>query len=595
MKEINVIYAGNRAMIEGILLSVMSLSKNNQSSKINIYVLTLDLTDLNSKYYPIVQDDCDNILKAAQIYNPNVTIRLIDNDPEIVKNKDLLIKLDGFYTPYTLLRLFLDKIENIPNKILYLDCDVMINGSLDELFSYDNENYAVMAALDHLGKFWMRFRSEQYFNAGVLLLNIKKIKELDICNKAIKLLSKKRYHLGDQDVLNIICKETKSCKIIPSKFNEQRGMKGDTVIKHFCRGIKWLPFFQVYNIKQWEINKVYNILKIHQFDDIFEKYKSFREEFLEGNYILRVRHLFKTYGDVKAVNDVSFKVKTGSLFAFLGVNGAGKSTTINIISSILKKDSGSVYVCGYDLDKNNDEIKKQIGIVFQNSVLDSDLTVEENLKIRTSFYSMKDKEKKEKLSRIIDLLELKPILKRQIKKLSGGQKRRVDIARAMVHEPKLLILDEPTTGLDPKTRLNVWSLIDDIRKKTGMTVFLTTHYLEEADQATFVTIINKRKIIAEGSQNKKKNKYSSDAVIAYLKKDEDFEKILTQNSEKFIYDNDKKAYKILAKDSLKAKQIINNYAYFIKDFEIIKGTMDDVFLNVTGKNIVFGGNEDGKN
>ena len=161
MKEINVIYAGNRAMIEGILLSVMSLSKNNQSSKINIYVLTLDLTDLNSKYYPIVQDDCDNILKAAQIYNPNVTIRLIDNDPEIVKNKDLLIKLDGFYTPYTLLRLFLDKIENIPNKILYLDCDVMINGSLDELFSYDNENYAVMAALDHLGKFWMRFRSEQ--------------------------------------------------------------------------------------------------------------------------------------------------------------------------------------------------------------------------------------------------------------------------------------------------------------------------------------------------------------------------------------------------------------------------------------------------
>ena len=188
------------------------------------------------------------------------------------------------------------------------------------------------------------------------------------------------------------------------------------------------------------------------------------------DYAVVIENLSKTYGELKAVNDISFRVARGSLFAFLGVNGAGKSTTINIICSILRKDGGKVYVNGFDLDGESEKIRNEIGIVFQTSVLDMGLTVKQNLEIRAAFYSMGKAEKKETVDSIVRLLELEPILNRPVKNLSGGQMRRVDIARAMVHRPKLLILDEPTTGLDPKTRLTVWSLIDKIRLETGMTV-----------------------------------------------------------------------------------------------------------------------------
>lgn len=228
-----------------------------------------------------------------------------------------------------------------------------------------------------------------------------------------------------------------------------------------------------------------------------------------------IEHLTKSYGDVKAVDDISFHVQKGSLFAFLGINGAGKSTTINIICSILKKDGGKVYVNGFDLDTQSADIRNEIGIVFQSSVLDMGLTVKQNLDIRASFYSLSKEEKKKTVDSIVELLELKPILDRPVKNLSGGQMRRVDIARAMVHRPKLLILDEPTTGLDPKTRLNVWALIDRIRQETGMTVFLTTHYLEEAEKATDVVIMDKGSIIAQGAPNELKNLYSCDNIICY--------------------------------------------------------------------------------
>ncbi len=316
--------------------------------------------------------------------------------------------------------------------------------------------------------------------------------------------------------------------------------------------------------------------------------KNKKEVEIPKENILEIQDLVKTYGSLTAVNNISLNVRKGSLFAFLGVNGAGKSTTINIICNILSKDSGKIYVDGYDLDKNANQIKEEIGIVFQNSVLDQDLTVKENLEIRASFYSMSNDEKRQNISKIIDLLNLKLILDKPIKNLSGGQKRRVDIARAMVHTPKLLILDEPTTGLDPKTRLIVWSLIDDIRKKTGMTVFLTTHYLEEAEKATFVVIMNKGNIIAQGTPNELKNKYSYDYILAYMKNDEQFEKILMADKIKFNYIKDKKAYKIAIKDTIGSKDLINKYDKYLIDFEVLKGNMDDVFLNVTGNNITLG-------
>ena len=312
------------------------------------------------------------------------------------------------------------------------------------------------------------------------------------------------------------------------------------------------------------------------------------------DYSVEVEHLSKSYGEVKAVNDISFRVRQGSLFAFLGVNGAGKSTTINIICSILKKDAGRVTVCGHDLDREGDRIKEEIGIVFQTSVLDKQLTVAENLDLRASFYGLSKAARKKNVEHIVELLSLQPILKRPVGNLSGGQQRRVDIARAMVHDPRLLMLDEPSTGLDPKARLAVWSLIDGIRAETGMTVFLTTHYLEEAEKAGYVVIMDRGQIIAEGTPNELKNRYSYDSLLSYRKRDETFEKGLLAEGYHFSYDGEKRAYRIVIENSEAAKRLMQRFDGYTTDIEIIKGTMDDVFLNVTGRDIVTG-EEHGEN
>lgn len=306
-----------------------------------------------------------------------------------------------------------------------------------------------------------------------------------------------------------------------------------------------------------------------------------------GEWALEIRNLTKTYenGGKKAVDDISFKVAKGSLFAFLGVNGAGKSTTINIICSILTKDSGKIYVGGYDLDDHSSEIKNQVGIVFQSSVLDKELTVKQNLEIRTSFYSLPKAVKRKNIDSIIELLELGPILDQTVRTLSGGQMRRVDIARAMVHNPKLLILDEPTTGLDPKTRIAVWSLIDKIRTETGMTVFLTTHYLEEAEKANEVVIMDKGRIIARGTPNELKNAYSHDCVVAYMGADERFERALEKEGVRYSYDGEHGAYRLVIQDTAEAKRLLSKFDDFITDMEVVKGDMDDVFLTVTGRDI----------
>ena len=297
--------------------------------------------------------------------------------------------------------------------------------------------------------------------------------------------------------------------------------------------------------------------------------------------ILKVEHLTKRYDSVLAVDNISFNVNKGDLFAFLGVNGAGKSTTINIICSIINKDEGKIFVDGLDLDTNREEIKKKIGVVFQNSVLDDRLTVYDNLKYRLAFYPLEKNKAKESLNNIIKLLELEPIINRPIKNLSGGQKRRVDIARAIVHSPKFLILDEPTTGLDPQTRKIVWSILDTIRKETGMTIFLTTHYLEEAEIASDVVVMDKGKIITRGTPNELKNKYSYDYIISYSKEDKTFENKLKEDNISFVYNNEQHYYELKIKNTLDAKRILNKYDSYLKDIEIKKGTMDDVFLNIT--------------
>ena len=215
--------------------------------------------------------------------------------------------------------------------------------------------------------------------------------------------------------------------------------------------------------------------------------------------IIEISHLSKSFGKHTAVDGVSFSVREGELFAFLGINGAGKSTTINIICQTLMRDEGEVIIDGTNIDEGGAELKRKLGIVFQSSVLDKPLTVRDNLKSRAALYGIIGAAFEKRLSELTELLDLSELLDRTLSKLSGGQRRRIDIARALLHSPKILILDEPTTGLDPQTRNMIWNIIGELRRSEGMTVFLTTHYMEEAADADYVVIIDRGRIVAEGT------------------------------------------------------------------------------------------------
>lgn len=299
--------------------------------------------------------------------------------------------------------------------------------------------------------------------------------------------------------------------------------------------------------------------------------------------IIEISNLKKYFGDVKAVDGISFTVQKGSLFAFLGINGAGKSTTINILCTILDKDSGAVKIDGFDLENETAKIKESIGIVFQSSVLDERLTVKENLLVRASYYGLRGEAWKVRLNELTELLELHDILNRLYGKLSGGQKRRVDIARGLINKPKLLFLDEPTTGLDPKTRQSVWKIINDLRSDTGMTVFLTTHYMEEANTADNVVILDCGRIVANDTPNNLKNIYSGDYIKLYNEESEAFDNVLAEGGYNYKYRGD--YYAIKMNGSIHARDFILKYPQYISDFEVVKGDMDDVFLNATGKKL----------
>ena len=300
--------------------------------------------------------------------------------------------------------------------------------------------------------------------------------------------------------------------------------------------------------------------------------------------IIEIEHLYKSFKDVKAVQDLSFRVKRGELFAFLGVNGAGKSTTISIMCGMLAKDAGKVVVGGVDIDKNADKIKRDLGGVFQNSVLDKALSVKDNLQNRAALYGIVDEAFQERLEELSELLDFKDLLSRTVGKLSGGQRRRIDIARALLHRPKILVLDEPTTGLDPQTRKLLWNTVSLLRKQSEMTVFLTTHYMEEAAEADYVVILDGGKIVAEGSPIALKNKYTGDFVSLYNATEEQVQTLGVP------YERIKDGYRFSVADTSVATEMILKYPQIFVDYEIVKGKMDDVFLAVTGKKL--GGGED---
>lgn len=292
--------------------------------------------------------------------------------------------------------------------------------------------------------------------------------------------------------------------------------------------------------------------------------------------IIEINHLYKSFGSVKAVNNLSFKVKRGELFAFLGVNGAGKSTTIAMLCGQLKRDSGEITVDGKNLSNSLNKIKSELGIVFQGSALDKQLSVIDNLKCRAVLYGIGGKAFERRISELDSLLELKELVKRPLGKLSGGQRRRIDIARAILHKPKILILDEPTTGLDPQTRKAVWAAIESLRKNEGMTVFLTTHYMEEAAAADYVVILESGKIAAEGTPIQLKNSYTGDFITLYGCTDE------AAGVLEVPYERDGENVRIAVNNTSAATQLIVSHPEVFCDYEIVKGRMDDVFLAVTG-------------
>lgn len=300
------------------------------------------------------------------------------------------------------------------------------------------------------------------------------------------------------------------------------------------------------------------------------------------NHIIEIENLNKSFGDVKAVQNLSFHVKEGELFAFLGVNGAGKSTTISIICGQLAKDSGKVTVCGESVDGGIRNITRKIGVVFQNSVLDQPLSVRDNLRSRAAFYGINGKAFKDRLYELASLLDFENLLDRTVGKLSGGQRRRIDIARALLHKPEILILDEPTTGLDPQTRKLLWNVVQDLRRTENMTVFLTTHYMEEAADADYVVILDSGKISAEGTPLELKNRYTGDFITLYG---------LTEEQIKTLgmpYETIRDAIRVAVPNTVVATELILKHPEIFKDYEITKGKMDDVFLTVTGKKLVGG-------
>lgn len=303
------------------------------------------------------------------------------------------------------------------------------------------------------------------------------------------------------------------------------------------------------------------------------------------NSMIEINHLSKSFGEVKAVQDLSIRVKEGELFAFLGVNGAGKSTTINIMCGQLAKDTGSIKINGSDLEKDTDNIKRCLGVVFQNSVLDKALTVKDNLQSRAALYGIRGKEFENRLEELSQLLGLDELLKRTVGKLSGGQRRRIDIARALLHRPKILILDEPTTGLDPQTRKLLWNVVTKLRKSEKMTVFLTTHYMEEAADADYIVILDHGKIATEGTPLELKNLYTGDFITIYGVSEDQIKQL------RVSYTPIRDAYRVVVPKTAEATKLIIQYPEIFQDFEVTKGSIDDVFLEVTGQKLLGGEGE----
>ncbi|WP_027334947.1 ABC transporter ATP-binding protein [Mycoplasmopsis felifaucium] len=306
---------------------------------------------------------------------------------------------------------------------------------------------------------------------------------------------------------------------------------------------------------------------------------------MNSTYILEVKNLSKSFGKKKALDNLSFKVGKGELYGFLGVNGAGKTTTLSMIVGLLHQDTGTISIDGNEIKtaKDFEVVRNKIGVVFQESILDDNLSVKDNLLIRATLYHKFFKNIKpiELVNEIVNDFDLTDILNQKYRTLSGGQRRRVDIARALIHKPEILFLDEPTTGLDPNNRKLVWDTLKKIRAERKLTIILTTHYMEEANSCDYAIIIDKGVKLTEGTPAELKSRFSNTTIFVYGDKTAELEKVLLEHDLNFSYDDN--AYAIVFKQYNEATDFLEKYKDLLKDFELKKGTMDDVFLNVTKK------------
>lgn len=301
------------------------------------------------------------------------------------------------------------------------------------------------------------------------------------------------------------------------------------------------------------------------------------------NAIIDVKNFTKKYGNFTAVDDISFQVEEGSIFAFLGPNGAGKSTTINTLCTIFEKTNGSLMIDGKDVSDEKAAVRKSIGVVFQDSTLDSKMTIEENLKMHCVFYQVPEKEVEERIQFVLGLVDLLPERKKTVAALSGGMKRRVEIARGLIHYPKVLFLDEPTTGLDPQTRAHIWEYIVKLQKERNITIFLTTHYMEEAEICQKVAIIDGGKIVAHDTPYALKKKYTKDKAFITTQDMDGLEEALKEYH--IAYERKTSYFKTDAENMPALLQVIGEQKDKITDLEIKKGTFNDVFLEITGRRI----------
>ena len=299
--------------------------------------------------------------------------------------------------------------------------------------------------------------------------------------------------------------------------------------------------------------------------------------------IIRVKNFTKRYGDFVAVNDISFDVEEGSIFAFLGPNGAGKSTTINTLCTIFEKTSGSLLIDGKDVTGQKGEVRSTIGVVFQDSTLDAKMTIEENLKMHCVFYNIPKREVEERIQFVLKLVDLVAERKKLVAALSGGMKRRVEIARGLIHYPKVLFLDEPTTGLDPQTRAHIWEYIIKLQKERNITIFLTTHYMEEAEICSKVAIIDGGVIVAHDTPYALKKKYTRDKAYISTKNEAALERLLAEYDLNYIKKDG--YYRVEAENLAGLLEVLSVHKEYVTNIEIKKGTFNDVFLEITGKKI----------